>query len=347
MLSTLPRPEARRRNFSRPRPLRPPGEAPAQAAAARLGGGPDFVRGALRRAGGSILRVEVLIGVPEGKVATATFPLILKGVCERAEIEARARAELGGMTISVRCEAPDGFHPERADEEAPRPGDRDLHGIILVYPFAHSAVASLLRRNRAVSVLESYDGLDIDAVDTDDEAAVSALVGSLHEAGHSRIGFLSWDYPVGGHWVARRFNGFATGMCARGHGINGDWVINAGSGPRLSAEEAADKAARAVRDVGVTAWVCAADHQAYHLIKSLESRGIRVPRDCSVTGFDGLEAPAGLPLAASARVAHEHIGSSALTRMINRILYPSSSSRRILVSAHPVPGETIAAPRQP
>jgi LacI family transcriptional regulator len=184
-------------------------------------------------------------------------------------------------------------------------------------------------------------------IDTDDEAAVSSLVGSLHDAGHTQIGFLSWNYPVDGHWVGRRFSGFAKGLDSRGLMLNRGWVLNVGGGLRLDPDHVAEMAARAVTDSGVTAWVCAADHQAYPLISSLQARGIRVPEDCSVTGFDGLESPPGLPRATSVRVAHEHIGSSALTRMINRIMYPSSPTRRILVSAQPVPGETIAPPRRP
>jgi LacI family transcriptional regulator len=306
--------------------------------------GADFSPNTPRRAGGTTLSVEVLIGVPAGRVATATFPLILKGVCDRAVVEARERPEIGNIQISVRCRAPGDFHPEA---EAASAADGPLHGSILVYPFAESAVESILARRCAVSVLEGYGRAAIDVIDTDDEAAVSDLVGVLHDAGHTRIGFLSWDYPVDGHWVGRRFNGFSKGLGARGLMLNRGWVLNVGGGPRLDPEHVAELAARAVADSGVTAWVCAADHQAYPLIRSLQARGIRVPEDCSVTGFDGLEPPPGLPRATSVRVAHEHIGSSALTRMINRIIYPSSPTRRILVSAHPVPGDTVAPPRLP
>ncbi len=354
MLSTIPRPAARRRSFSRPQAVHAAEavqapEAPAltrlQEIAAKLCGGAGFSPNSPRRAGGAVISVEVLIGVPPGKVATATFPLILKGICDRAEVEARERPEIGGIRISVRCQAPAEFRPDAGN--AGRPAEGELSGTLLVYPFEESAVESILRRSCAVSVLESYSRAGIDVIDTDDEAAVSSLVGSLHDAGHTRIGFLSWDYPVDGHWVGRRFSGFSKGLDSRGLMLNRGWVLNAGGGPRLDPDHVAEMAARAVLDSGVTAWVCAADHQAYPLIRGLQARGIRVPEDCSVTGFDGLESPPGLPRATSVQVAHEHIGSSALTRMINRIMYPSSPTRRILVSAHPVPGETIAPPRRP
>ena len=309
--------------------------------AAKLHGGPQ----APYSYGGAILSVEVLIGVPAGSAACATLPLILKGICDRAELEARGRPEIGSIRIAVRCQAPGELHAE--DRRPPQgAGGGERRGSILVHPFAESAVESVLRRNGAVSVLEGYRGLAIDVIDTDEEAAVSSLVESLHSAGHTRIGFLSWEYPAGG-WVGRRFNGFARGLEARGLALNRDWILHAGAGPRMDPGGLALRAARAVTESGVTAFVCAADDQAYPLIRGLQARGIRVPEDCSVTGFDGLEAPPGLPRASSVRAALEHIGSSALTRMINRIMYPSSPPRKILVNAQPVPGETIAAPRQP
>jgi LacI family transcriptional regulator len=305
-------------------------------------GGPQ----AVRHSAASALSVDVIIGVPAGRAISATFPLILKGICDRAELETRGRPEIGSIRIAVRCQPPGEFHPEAGEQNAPQMEGGPC-GAILVYPFEQPAVESMLRRGGAVSVLECYSGLAIDVVDTDDEAAVSSLVESLHRAGHTRIGFLSWDYPVCGHWVGRRFSGFARGLGARGLALNRDWVLNVDSGPRMDPESVAERAARLVTQSGVTAFVCAADHQAYPLIQGLQARGIRVPLDCSVTGFDGLEPPPGLPRATSVRVDHEHIGSSALTRMINRIMYPSSPTRKILVNAQSIPGETVAAPGKP
>jgi len=337
-------------SYSRALPAPAPGGIPAAGApevtrlgelAARLNGAPQ----ARRPGTGTILSVEVLIGVPADGAARAALPLILKGVCDRAELEARGRPEIGSIRIAVRCQAPGELHAE--DRRPARgAGDGERRGSILVYPFAESAVESVLRRNAAVSVLEGYGGLAIDVIDTDEESAVSSLVESLHSAGHRRIGFLSWEIPSGGR-VGRRLSGFARGLEARGLAPNQDWILNAGAGTRVDPGRLALRAARAVTQSGVTAFVCADDDHAYPLIRGLQALGIRVPEDCSVTGFGGLEAPPGLPRASSARAALEHIGSSALTRMINRIMYPSSPPRKILVNAQPVPGGTIAPPRQP
>jgi len=290
------------------------------------------------------LVIEVLVGVPSETRSNSTFPLIIKGIRQRAEVEMRDRPEVGDIKIVVRYLAPELFKPESFGRRSPA-GAGPGRGTILIYPYDPAAVAAAAQRTKIVSVLESYRDLDVDFLDTDDAAGIDGLVARLHVAGHTRIGFASWHYPVAGNWVARRFGGFVTALKARGLRFEPTWALNVLPEERsLSTDEVAATAARHVRTSGVTAWVCAADHQAYPLVRGLRTEGIRVPHDCSVTGFDGVEPPAGLPRVSSVRVNHEHIGSSALTRMVNRIIYPSSPQRKIIVPTQLVPGETIAAP---
>ncbi len=286
------------------------------------------------------LTIGVLIGIPAENVVMATFPHILKGIRERAEVER--------VKVDVYYQSPGDFHPEENRQSVFRHiRNGDWRGTILIYPFAESAVAMISQKISTVAVLESYDQPGIDIIDTDDASATLTLVESLHAAGHRRIGFVSWTYPIGGHWVARRFSGYVEALFMLGLEFNPEWVLNVHkSSPRLTQAEIADAVARNLKDSGVTAWVCAADHQAYPLMQDLQAKGIRVPEDCSITGFDGLEPPAGLRRLTSMRVPHEHIGSSALTRLINRIEHPAAPRRKILVEAQLTPGESIAAPRQ-
>lgn len=286
------------------------------------------------------LTIGVLIGIPAENVVMATFPHILKGIRERAEVER--------VKVDVYYQSPGDFHPEENRQSVFRHiRNGDWRGTILIYPFAESAVEMISRKISTVAVLESYDQPGIDIIDTDDASATVALVQSLHAAGHRRIGFVSWTYPIGGHWVARRFSGYVEALFMLGLEFNPEWVMNVHkNSPRLAQAEIADSVARNLKDSGVTAWVCAADHQAYPLMQDLQAKGIRVPEDCSITGFDGLEPPAGLRRLTSMRVPHEHIGSSALTRLINRIEHPAAPRRKILVEAQLTPGESIAAPRQ-
>jgi len=283
------------------------------------------------------MTLGVLIGVPAGNVVMATFPYILKGIRERAEVER--------VTIDVCYQPPVDFHPEAGRQ----PVFRDMRngnwrGTILIYPFAEQAVEAISRRLSTVAVLETYNQSGIDIIDTDDASALVALVEKLEALGHTRIGFLSWDYPIGGHWVARRFSGYVEALYLQGLEFRPEWVINVHKkSPPLSPTQVADAVAQKVKQDHVTAWVCAADHQAYQLAQDLPARGLRVPEDCSITGFDGLDPAAGQKRVTSMRVPHEQIGSAAVTRLVNRIQHPTAPRRKILVEAQYVAGETINA----
>ena len=284
------------------------------------------------------LTVGVLIGIPAEKVVMATFPYILKGIQERAEIE--------HVNVDVRYQAPADFDTEASRQVVTRQiRSNDWRGAILIHPFPEPAVAMIARRISTVSVLESYNEPGIDIIDTDDAPAILDLVLRLSAAGHRRIGFVSWTYPVGGHWVARRFSGYVEALFYQGLEFRPEWVINVRkNSPRLLPADVSATVAQIHARDRVTAWVCAADHQAYHLAQDLTARGLRVPEDCSITGFDGLDPVAGQKRVTSMRVPHEQIGSAAVTRLVNRIQHPTAPRRKILVEAQYVAGETIAAP---
>jgi LacI family transcriptional regulator len=286
------------------------------------------------------LTIGVLIGleVPAEKAVLTTYPHILKGIRERAEIER--------VQIDVHYQAPVAFHPETSPQEFFRQiRNGGWRGALLIYPFAEAAVEVIASKISTVGILESYNHPAVDVIDTDDASAFCSLVETLRAAGHRRIGFMSWDYQIGGHWIARRFSGYVEALFLNDLEFNPDWVLNVRpTSGRVPRDQLADVIAKRIREDGVTAWVCAADHQAYPLIRDLQQRGFRIPHDCAVTGFDGLEPPAGLPRVTSMRVPHEHIGASALSRLISRIQHPTSPRRKILVEAQLVTGQTAIAP---
>ncbi len=291
-----------------------------------------------RRRSGRPLTIGVVIGVSPANMALATFPYILKGIQERAEMDR--------IAVDVCYQDPMLLAPG-----APRQAlfrqirAADWRGALLIYPFPHEAVAMIARKISTVALLEDYPEIGLDAIDVDDNAGIVALVRLLVARGHRRIGFTAWRYRVGVHWTLRRFGAFAEGIFGEGLEFHSDWALNVHkNSPRLEPPEIAREVARLTREAGVTAWVCAADHQAYHLVQDLRTLGLDVPRDCSVTGFDGIEPPPGAPRLTSMRVAHEDIGSSALVRLTSRMLNPKAPRRKILVEAEVVPGETVAAP---
>ncbi|SRR5258708_15822194 len=282
--------------------------------------------------------IGVFVGLQPNSSPLATFPLILKGIQERAKNE--------NASIEVIYQDPNQFNPDARTNPVMRQiREGQWRGIILIYPYLPKVVEALARKIPVVSTMEDYDSLSIDSIDTNHHSGIMSMVNRLAALGHRKIGFVTWAYPTSGHWSAQRFAAYVTGIFTNGLEFRLDWILNVNkSAPVLSASQIADEAARKIREDGVTAWICAADHQAYQLMMDLDSRGIRVPEHCSITGFDGIEPPHSLKPVTSRLVPNETIGSAALARLLNRIQHPKSHQRKVLVETQFVEGATIATP---
>jgi DNA-binding LacI/PurR family transcriptional regulator len=282
------------------------------------------------------ITIGVLIGLQPNSSPQATFPLILKGINERAAGEK--------VLVEVNYVDPNEFDPEAWGNTVVRQIRKGAwRGIILVYPYSPKVVEALARKTTVVSTMEDYDNLSIDSIDTSHQAGIVRMVERLVSLGHRRIGFVTWAYPFAGHWSAQRFAAYVNGVFTFGIEFRQEWVFNVHKAARAyTPSEIADEVARKIHEDGVTAWMCAADHQAYPLIADLRARGIRVPDDCSVTGFDGIDPPPTLKPVTSLKVPSEAIGFAALARLINRIKHPKVPKRKILVETEFVAGTTIA-----
>lgn len=309
-----------------------------QAMASKLGYRGSPSRTVRRSRQAKPLHVGVLVGAPLASSDRSTFPHILQGIQHRAAIE--------HAVVDVLPLEPSQLAGEAGQRRVfGHIRQADWRGAILIYPFPSETVEMLSRKLCLVSVLMEYSDQAIDLVDTD-HGGVRSLVAKLARAGHRRIGFATWRYPAGGVWASRRFAAYAEEILERGLELRQDWVLNliASGRPFPTPAHLAAEVARLRRDEGVTAWVCAADHQAYQLISDLRGFGLDAPRDYSIVGFDGNEVPPGLPALATLRVPNQDVGASAFASLISRLLHPGSAQRKILVETTYVPGATIGPP---
>jgi len=326
------------RSLSNHPAIHPETRAKVQALAGKLGYNKTPTRIIRRGRQSKPLQIGVLIGMPSVNLGMATFPAVLQGI--------RDRAAPDRINVSVINLDPNGLDAENLRQPVYQQiRADDWRGAILIYPFAPEVVDQISRKISTVSALTEYDHLLIDTVDTD-HSDIIGVIGRLAQLGHRKIGFVTWHYTVGGRWASRRFAAYSEGIFQHGLPFDPAWTLNIHrEQPTLDHPAAvADYVARKTRDAGVTAWVCAADHQAYQLIADLRAHGLDVPRDCSVTGFDGIAPPPGLPQLTTLAVAHADIGASAVSRLLSRILQPASPRRKILVETSLVAGATIAAP---
>jgi DNA-binding LacI/PurR family transcriptional regulator len=155
---------------------------------------------------------------------------------------------------------------------------RDVEGVIVVAPTDEQAdlVASVLPDELPVLALEArLAGRPL--VASDNELGGALAAGHLIDLGHTRIGHLAGPPD----WSEARLRTVGWERVLAEHGLepgprqDGDW--SARSGYEAGTELAGS---------GVSAVFAANDQMAMGLLTSLHERGVRVPDDVSVVGYD-------------------------------------------------------------
>jgi DNA-binding LacI/PurR family transcriptional regulator len=224
--------------------------------------------------------------------------------------------------------------------------ERDWDGVVLIYPFPKSVVDELSVRFPLISLVEQHDAKFGNCVDVDHYMGISSLMNQLVNLGHKQIGFFTKSYEVQAAWSFRRYSSYAEKVARMNWTLNSKNVVNVAPNHFEKLEDSYDYVANRIQS-GVTAWVCAADHQAYDLIAALRKRGIDVPKDASITGFDGIQKPKGLPQLTTAMIPYREIGFVGTRRLVELAKKRFSAPQHILVGCQICEGETtgpMAAP---
>lgn len=121
----------------------------------------------------------------------------------------------------------------------------------------------------------------VGSVGTDTDEAMGLAIDHLRARGHERIAFLGGS--TGSHISNERMDAYRRALRARGMVED----------ERLAAwgwyvPEAADEHVPAFLEAGATAVLCGSDRIAVGVMEALRARGLEVPGDVSVVGFDDL-----------------------------------------------------------
>jgi DNA-binding LacI/PurR family transcriptional regulator len=185
----------------------------------------------------------------------------------------------------VLCTQLPGGAPE--DEFTELLTDRGVSGIVFVSGLHADVTARMDRyirltdRGLPIVLLDGYsDRIDAPFISPDDRAAARLAVQHLVDLGHERIGL-----AVGpGRFVPviRKIEGYRKAMAQLLGVTEVDELIS----HSLFSVEGGQAAAAQLLEKGCTGIVCASDLMALGVIRACRDRGLSVPGDVSVVGFD-------------------------------------------------------------
>lgn len=172
--------------------------------------------------------------------------------------------------------------------------DRDVDGVILDYIGGERNRATLEQVRAAGTPLVFLDhrppaGFEADYVGVNNRRGEERIVGHVIACGHRSIGYVSNFDDIS--TVKERLEGYRRGLEGAGVGYREELVERDPGPPGGDAEKGCEPLVeRLLRLREPPTAICAvSDTVAYRVMAALKSRGVRVPEDISIAGFDGVE----------------------------------------------------------
>jgi LacI family transcriptional regulator, repressor for deo operon, udp, cdd, tsx, nupC, and nupG len=165
---------------------------------------------------------------------------------------------------------------------------KQADGLILLGSLLPSDVKASLRNGRDASIplvlaCEYFKGLDSPNVQIDNLKAAALAVEHLLKLGHARIAKITG--PAGNPLSRDRLNGYKSALKDAKLAFNpklvvdGDFTVSSGYEAMKNLLKQTPKP---------TAVFCSNDEMAIGALKAIKEKGLRVPEDISVVGFDNL-----------------------------------------------------------
>jgi DNA-binding LacI/PurR family transcriptional regulator len=264
------------------------------------------------------------IGVVVPDLGNPFFPAILKGA------QARAREADHAVFLADSEENP------RLEMELVRAMARQVDGVVICSSrLSETQLQQLLRDTTLVLLNRRVRGAS--AVVLDGAGGMRQAIEHLVALGHQRIAFLGG--PVGSWSNRERRRGLRAS--ARGKGLE---IIE--FGPFAPHFEAGQQAADLAVAAEVTAVIAFNDLMALGVLSRLADRGISVPDEMSVVGFDDIPmASMATPHLTTVALPTEQAGRVAIELLLERLAHPESGTHEQGLAAQLIVRASTAPPR--
>ncbi len=213
------------------------------------------------------------VGVLIADITNPIFPQIVKGIDDVLSAK--------GHTILL-CNTDES--PQKQIALASSLIDRHVDGLILVsQSLETSAIRDLLASGPPCIFVNRRPFETADYVGPDNIQAIDLLVDHLAGIGHTKIGYITGTESSS--TSRERLSQFSVALQRHGLAVRSEWVF--------PGDYTIECGREAVRKMSLlsdrpTAIMAANDLSALGMIEEAQSRGLSVPRDLSVTGFDDM-----------------------------------------------------------
>jgi LacI family transcriptional regulator len=226
------------------------------------------------------------------------------------------------------CKLQFNFISEQDEKNLTLPLDlqAEVSGIIILSVFAIDYIEQIMKQNIPVVFLDGPSNLETvaqygDIMICESYNSIRKIVNDLISQGLKKIGF------IGDITYCKTINDRYAGYLSALHyaGIEKDETIIANYHPvhKFYKTDEVEKAISGFSSMP-EAIVCANDDIALDVIRCLRNRGLSVPQDVSVTGYDNVEGMAQVePFLTTVRVGNQRLGRRLVQQLMWRIQNPT------------------------
>ena len=213
-----------------------------------------------------------------------------------------------------------------------------VDALVLLGQLPENYVKLLLTQPLPVVALDfCYPSLPLDSVVGDNVYGAALMTGHLIDQGHRDIGFVGNVLATSS--IMERYQGFAAALMTHGLTLRPECIVP-------DRNERNVMLPLALPERLPDAFFCNCDLTARRLVDALRSRGLRVPQDVSVTGYDDFNnVPGSLPLT-TFRVDMPAMCRMAVRRLMERAAGEKGPAVRVVVSGEGVMRESVLPRKQ-
>jgi LacI family transcriptional regulator len=200
-----------------------------------------------------------------------------------------------------------------------------VSGLAVFADLKPAAMEALSKHLPCVQFIAPGSQASCDSVTEDNVRAIGQIFDHLQNLGHQKIGMADFGYTTPS--ARARLTGYIQALVDRNMAYDpltcvfqsGKDSLQPSSHPQNVPQEVVvvDHIIDRMKH-GIRAWICINDYLGYLVMRQLQAKGLRVPEDVSICGFDNFDPPSGLAKLTTMEGPFETIGRAAVRRLLLR-----------------------------